>query len=101
MSDHLHTDVDNLEHPACPLSEQPIPLDRTLFEYPIGEPSRLRIILIGPAADVDQEILNLYHCGYAIDGWSPPQRVPNSTDVITVYTKRTYRVTGWQGGGDR
>lgn len=62
MTDNsLHSDVDNFVHLACPLSEQPIPLDLALFGQQIGKPSRLRVILIGPAADVDQGILNLYH----------------------------------------
>ena len=75
----------------CNLGDRPY-CDPDLLAQLMGEQSRLRVILIGYPEDVNREILNLYHCGYEIDAWSPPQRIPNTTEVIAVYTKRSRRL---------
>ena len=67
MSDLWHADADCGDYPCCPLpaSDQPLVFDPA--RWAIGqERSRLRIILIGSLEDVNQEILNLYHCGYEV-----------------------------------
>lgn len=43
---------------------------------------------MGYPDDVSQEILNLDHCGYEVNGWSPPQVIPTTGEVVRVYTKR-------------
>lgn len=94
MDINLYPDVDSDDRPYCNLSDRdrPLPCHPDLLAHLMGEQSRLRVILIGYPADGNREILNLYHCGYEIDAWSPPQRVPNTTEVITVYTKRRHRL---------
>lgn len=84
----------NFDRPHCDLShaDRPLSLTPDLLAQLMGEQSRLRIILIGYPEDVNREILNLYHCGYEIDAWSPPQRIPGTAEVITVYTKRSRRM---------
>lgn len=94
MDISLHPDADWRDCPYCDLSERDRPLacHPDLLAHLMEEQSRLRVILIGYPEDVNREILNLYHCGYEIDAWSPPQRVPNTPEVITVYTKRRRRL---------
>ena len=65
---------------------------RSLFLPTNLDQSRRRTILIGPTADVNQEILRLHHCYYEIDGWSPPQPIPSSDEVVRVYIRRRRRV---------
>lgn len=95
MDSDLHSDAANFEHPCCHL---PAP-DRLVFDPTQltqgGDQSRLRHILIGHPEAVNQEVLNLYHCGYAINGWSPPQMVPDTGEVVRIYTKRSRRGSGW------
>lgn len=101
MHIHWHSDADTCDPRErdqqvnrlyCNLGDRPLACDPDLLAQLMGEQSRLRVILIGYPEDVNREILNLYHCGYEIDAWSPPQRIPNTTEVITVYTKRSRRL---------
>ena len=89
MDINLHSDADRTACPYCNLC------DRPHFELSpsaqMGSQSRLRLILIGHPEDVSQEVLNLYHCGYEIDRWSPPQLVPDTGEVVRIYTKRSRR----------
>ena len=97
MDGYLHSDADNFElrdrqgnRLYC---ELPRPNCVDPAWVPCGkEQSRLRLILIGYPEDVSQEILNLYHCGYEVNGWSPPQVIPTTGEVVRVYTKRARRL---------
>ena len=100
MDNHLPADADNFDPrqrdqevnpPCCHLSERDqLVFDPAQFAHS-EEQSRLRHILIGHPDDVQQEILNFYRCGYEIHGWSPPQAVPTTGEVVRVYTKRSRR----------
>lgn len=96
MSDDWHSDADSCDRPFgwLPQTEPPLLFDCDRLSLN-REQSRLRIILIGYLEDVNQEILNLYHCGYEVSTWSPPQRIPGSEEVISVYLKRSRRIGGW------
>lgn len=94
MDMNLHFDADRCAHPYCNLGDRPFIFDPTQVPYG-GDQSRLRHILIGHPEAVNQEVLNLYHCGYAINGWSPPQMVPDTGEVVRIYTKRSRRGSGW------
>ena len=86
---NLHPDGDWCKRPYCNLGDRPA-FDATM-QARLDDQSRLRIILIGFPEDVNREILNLHHCGYDLDAWSPPQRIPGTAEVVTVYIKRSHR----------
>ena len=92
MDSPLHSDAEQFDLPACPLPLADFSAISPAFFTRLGEQSRLRHIIIGFPEDVNQEILNLYRCGYDVDAWSPPQRILGSAEVITVCIKRTRRV---------
>lgn len=83
----LYPSADWCDRPDCNLCDRPS-FDSTLLAR-LGDQSRLRLILIGFPEDVNREILNLHHCGYDIDAWSPPQHIPGSAEVVAVYIKRS------------
>ena len=93
MTIHRPDQADHPDRSYCHLGDRPWVLDPTRFTPVSDSQSRLRMILIGYADDVNQEILNLYHCGYEIQGWSPPQEMPGTGEVVRVYTKRSRRVS--------
>lgn len=97
MNFHTHADWSDprqrdpqANRSSCNLSDRPLVFDPTQFTRS-DDQSRLRIILIGYPDDVHQEILNLYHCGYEVNSWSPPQTIPTTEEVVRVYTKRGRR----------
>ena len=89
MTLNLYANAGWSERPYCNLCDRPA-CDTSLLAR-LSEQSRLRLILIGFPEDVNREILNLYHCGYDLDAWSPPQRIPGTAEVVTVYIKRSHR----------
>lgn len=91
MDMNLHPDADQFACAYCNLGDRPLVFDPTRLTR-LEEPSRLRHILLGFPEDVNREILNLYHCGYDLDAWSPPQRIPGTAEVVAVYIKRSHRL---------
>lgn len=91
MDRNLHPELDWSDRPYCNLCDRPA-FDATMIAR-LGEQSRLRLILIGFPEDVNREILNLHHCGYDLDAWSPPQCIPGTAEVVTVHIKRSRRAS--------
>jgi hypothetical protein len=56
-----------------------------IYNSPQNGRSRIRIILIGTIEDVTQQIHRFRHCGLEIPQWSPPQRIPDTDEVVCVY----------------
>lgn len=93
MDSLLHWDADRCDRVYCNLSDRPLVFDPAQL-HSGGHQARLRVILVGYPEDVNREILNLYHCGYDIEAWSPPQRIPGSDEVVSIYAKRSDRLEG-------
>lgn len=91
MDNNLQFFAARCDRPYRDLGDRPLIFDPTQFAQR-DDQSRLRIILIGHPEDVNQEILTLYHCGYVVHGWSPPQEILGTGEVVRVYTKRSRRV---------
>ncbi|MEB3292468.1 MAG: hypothetical protein VKJ24_04855 [Synechococcales bacterium] len=91
MDSSLHPDVDVLDRPYCHLHDRPLTVDAALLTELMGHPTYLWISLIGYPEAVNREILSLHPCGYDIEAWSLPQRIPGTAEVITSYAKQSYR----------
>jgi hypothetical protein len=55
------------------------------LQFPEKGRSRIRIILIGTIEDVTQQIHRFRRCGLEVPQWSPPQRIPDTDEVVCVY----------------
>jgi hypothetical protein len=56
-----------------------------IYNSPQSGQSRIRIILIGAIEDVTQQIHRFRRSGLEVPQWSPPQRIPDSDEVVCVY----------------
>jgi hypothetical protein len=56
-----------------------------IYNSPQSGRSRIRIILIGTIEDVTQQIHRFRRSGLEVPQWSPPQRIPDSDEVVCVY----------------
>ena len=51
--------------------------------------AKVRVILLGTPEDVNSVIYELYQRDFAeVSGWSPPQTIPDSGEIIRVHIRR-------------
>ena len=61
----------------------------TLSHSPQRGKSCVQLIAIGAAEDVLQLIYRLHRCGLEVPQWSPPQPIPETDEVVRIYTQNS------------
>jgi hypothetical protein len=49
--------------------------------------SRVRLIAIGDRVSVKELVNRLHHCGIAVPMWTPAQPIPNTDEVVRIYSQ--------------
>ena len=49
--------------------------------------SRVRLIAIGDRASVKELVNRLHRCGIAVPMWTPAQPIPNTDEVVRIYSQ--------------